>query len=106
MAAQLLHQGRILVLRVADDDVVLGHQHDKGDLSLAAHGFSAAGCAKHKAVGTAELFAVQQNHVVGEDVEAVVHGIAAHEYLLNDEWDKHRQGRCGQAPLDFNMVEA
>ena len=52
------------------------------------------------------MFAVQQNHVVGEGIEEVVHGIEVYEYFLSDEWDEHRQGRCGQAPLDFNMVEA
>ena len=106
LAAQPLHQGRILVLRVADDDIVLGHQHDKGDLPLAAHGFTAAGRAEHKAVGTAGLLAVQQDHVVGEGVEPVVHGVAAHEHLLGNEGDEHRQGRCGQAPFDLDTVEA
>ena len=42
LTAQPLHQGRILVLRVADDDIILGHQHDKGDLPLTAHGLAAA----------------------------------------------------------------
>src|SRR5699024_4349201 len=106
LTAQPLHQGRILVLRVADDDVVLGHQHDKGDLPFAAHGFAAAGRAEHKAVGTAGLLAVQQDHVVGEGVEPVVHGVAAHEHLLGDEGDEHRQGRCGEAPFDLDTVEA
>ena len=50
-----------LVLWVADDDIILGHQHDKGDLPFAAHGFTAAGRAEHKAVGTAGLLAVQQD---------------------------------------------
>ena len=54
-----------LVLRVADDDIILGHQYDKGDFPLAAHGFAAAGCPEHKAVGTAGLLTVQQDHVVG-----------------------------------------
>ena len=105
LTAQPLHQGRILVLRVADDDIILGHQHDEGDLPLAAHGFAAAGRAEHKAVGTAGLLAVQQDHVVGEGVEAVVHGVAAHEHLLGDKGDKHRQGRSGQAPFNLDAVE-
>ncbi|CAN4046380.1 Thioredoxin reductase, partial [Dysosmobacter welbionis] len=106
LAAQPLHQGRILVLRVADDDIVLGHQHDKGDLPFAAHGFAAARRAEHKAVGTAGLLAVQQDHVVGEGIEAIVHGVAAHEHLLGDEGDEHRQGRSGQAPFNLDAVEA
>ncbi len=105
LTAQPLHQGRILVLWVADDDIVLGHQHDKSDLPLAAHGFAAAGGAEHKAVGTTGLLAIQQDHVVGEGVEAVVHGVAAHEYLLGDKGDEHRQGRSGQAPFDLDTVE-
>src|SRR5699024_6644509 len=72
LATKPLHQGRILVLRVTDNDIVLGHQHDKGDLPLAAHGFAAAGRAEHKTVGTTGLLAVQQDHVVGDGVEAVV----------------------------------
>ena len=106
LTTQPLHQGRILVLWVADDDIVLGHQHDEGDLPLAAHGFTAAGGAEHKTVGTAGLLAVQKDHVIGEGVEAVVHGVAAHEHLLGDEGDEHRQCRCGQAPFDLDAVEA
>ena len=106
LTAQPLHQGRILVLRVADDDIILGHQHDKGDLPFAAHGFTAAGRAEHKAVGTAGLLAVQQDHVVGECIETVVHGVAAHEHLLGDKGDEHRQGRSGQAPFNLDAVEA
>ena len=105
LTAQSLHQGRILVLRVADDDIILGHQHDKGDLPLAAHGFAAAGGAEHKTVGTAGLLAVQQDHVIGKGVEPVVHGVAAHEHLLGDEGDEHRQGRSGQAPFYLDAVE-
>ena len=52
------------------------------------------------------MLAVQQDHVVGEGVEAVVHGVTAHEHLLGDEGDKHRQGRCGQAPFNLDAVEA
>ena len=51
------------------------------------------------------MLAVQQDHVVGEGVEAVVHGVAAHEHLLGDEGDEHRQGRSGQAPFDLDAVE-
>ena len=105
LTAQSLHQGRILVLRVADDDIILGHQHDKGDLPFAAHGFAAAGGAEHKTIGTTRLLAVQQDHVVGKGVEAVVHGVAAHEHLLGDKGNEHRQSRCGQAPFDLDAIE-
>ena len=64
LPAQPLHQGRILVLRVADDDVIFGGQDDEGDLPLTAHGLAAARCAKHQPVGAPGLFAVQQDHVV------------------------------------------
>lgn len=33
---------------------------------------------------------VQQNDVVGEDVETVILGVAAHEHLLSDEGDEDR----------------
>ncbi len=64
LPAQPLHQGRILVLRVADDDVIFGGQDDEGDLPLTAHGLAAARRAKHQPVGAPGLFAVQKDHVV------------------------------------------
>ena len=106
LAAQPVHQRGIFVLRVTDDDVILCGQHDIGDLPFTAHGFAAARCAEYKAVGTAGLLAVQQDHVVGESVEAVIHGAPAHEKLLGDEGDKYRQRRCGEAPFDLDTVEA
>ena len=106
LSAQPAHQGRILVLRIADDNIVLGGQDDEGDLPLAAHGFAAARRAEHQPVGAPGLCAVQHNHVVGEGVEAVIHGVPAHEQLLGDKGDEHRQGRGGQAPLDPDTVEA
>ena len=51
------------------------------------------------------MLAVQQDHVVGKGVEPVVHGVAAHEYLLGDKGDEHRQSRCGQAPFDLDAIE-
>jgi len=51
------------------------------------------------------LLAVQQDHVIGKGVEPVVHGVAAHEHLLGDEGDEHRQGRSGQAPFYLDAVE-
>ena len=51
------------------------------------------------------MLAVQQDHVVGEGVEAVVHGVAAHEHLLGDKGNEHRQSRCGQAPFDLDAIE-
>ena len=74
LTAQPVHQRGIFILRVTDDDVILCGQHDIGDLPFAAHGFAAARCAEYKAVGTTGLLAVQQDHVVGESVEAVIHG--------------------------------
>ena len=106
LAAQPVHQRGIFILRVTDDDVILCGQHDIGDLPFAAHGFAAARCAEYKAVGTTGLLAVQQDHVVGESVEAVIHGAPAHEKLLGDEGDKYRQRRCGEAPFDLDTVEA
>ena len=106
LTAQPAHQGRILVLRVADDDIVLSGQDDEGDLPLAAHGLAAARRTEHQPVGAPGLFAVQHNHVVTQSIEAVVHGAAAHEHLLGDEGDEYRQGRGGQAPLDLDTVEA
>ena len=106
LAAQAVDQGRILVLRVTDDDIILSGQDDEGDLPLAAHGLAAARRAEHQPVGAAGLFAVQKDHVVAQSVEAVVHGVPAHEQFLGNEGDEHRQGRGGQAPLDLDTVEA
>ena len=105
LAAQAVDQGRILVLRVADDDIIFGGQDDESNLPFAAHGLAAARRAEHQPVGTAGLLAIQHNHVVGEGVQAVVHGVPAHEQLLGDEGNEHRQGRSGQAPLDLDTVE-
>ena len=105
LPAQPAHQGRILILRVADDDVIFCGQDDEGDLPLTAHGFAAARRAEHQPVGAPGLFAVQKDHVVGEGVEAVVHGVPAHEQLLGDEGHEHRQRRSGEAPLDPDTVE-
>ena len=95
-----------LVLRVADDDIILGGQNDESDLPLAAHGYAAARRAEPQSVGAAGLLAVQKAHGVGEGVQAVVHGVPAHEQLLGDEGDEHRQCRSGEASLDFDTVEA
>lgn len=94
------------ILQVTDDDIILCGQHDIGDLPFAAHGLAAARRAEHKTVGTTGLLAIQQDHVVGKSVEAVIHGAPAHEKLLGDEGDKHRQRRCGEAPFDLDTVEA
>ena len=52
------------------------------------------------------MLAVQQDHIVGESVEAVVHGVAAHKHLLGDKGDEHRQSRSGQTPFDLDAVKA
>ena len=105
LPAQPAHQGRILVLRVADDDIIFCGQDDESDLPLAAHGLAAARRAEHQPVGASGLFTVQKDHVVTQSVEAVVHGVPAHKQLLGDEGDEHRQRRSGEAPLDFDTVE-
>ena len=106
LTAQPVHQRRIFILRVADDDIILRGQHDIGDLPLAAHGFTAARRTEHKAVGTTGLLAVQQDHVAGQGVEPVIHGVPAHKKLLRDEGHEHCQRRCGEAALDPDTVEA
>ena len=106
LPAQPAHQGRILVLRVADDDIIFGGQDDEGDLPLTAHGLAAARCAEHQPVGAPGLFSVQKDHVVGEGVQAVVHGVPAHEQLLGDEGNEHRQRRSGETSLNLDAVEA
>ena len=105
LTAQPLHQGRIFILRVADDDIIFGGQDDEGDLPLTAHGLAAARRAEHQTVGAPGLFAVQKDHVVTQSVKAVVHGVPAHKQLLGDEGDEYRQRRSGEASLDFDTVE-
>ena len=94
------------VLRVADDDIIFGGQDDEGDLPLTAHGLAAARRAVHKAVGASGLLAVQQDHVAGQGVEPVIHGVPAHEKLLGHKGHEHRQRRGGEASFDPDTVEA
>ena len=93
------------ILRVTDDDVILRGQHDIGDLPLAAHGLAAARRAEHKAVGASGLLAVQQDHVAGQGVEPVIHGVPAHEKLLGHKGHEYRQRRGGEAPFDLDTVK-
>ena len=48
---QALHQGRILGLRVTDDDVIIGEQETVGDLALGAEGLAGTRGAENQAVG-------------------------------------------------------
>lgn len=48
---QALHQGRILGLRVTDDDIIRGEQKAVGDLTLGRKALAAARCSQDQTVG-------------------------------------------------------
>ena len=105
LTAQPPHQGRILVLRVDDGDIVLGNEKGVGDLPLGREGLAAAGSAQNQAVGGFELLSVCHDEVVGQSVEAVVQRLAAHEQLLGGEGDENGGAGGGEAPLNVDLVQ-
>lgn len=60
------------MLRVEENQVIVGVQIDVGGLPLTAKGLTAARGAKYNPVGALEAFAVCQYHAVGGGVQSVV----------------------------------
>src|SRR5699024_3485727 len=103
---QALHQGRVLGLRVADNDVIIGEQETVGDLALGAEGLTGTRRTKNQAVGDFQQIAVHNDKVVGQSIDAVVQGLAAGlEQLLGGE--RHENGGAGssQPPLNLDLVD-
>ena len=64
LAAQSLHQRRILRFRIGNDNVVIRHQECIGDLTLGAEGFTGTRCTEDQAVGILQKLPVHHNQVV------------------------------------------
>ena len=74
---QALHQGRILGLRVTDDDVIIGEQETVGDLALGAEGLAGTRRTENQSVGVFQQLAVHHDEVVGQGVDPVVQRLFA-----------------------------
>ena len=68
LTAELLHEGIILSLGVAHDDVILGDQEGIGHLTLCREGLAAAGSTEDKPIGVLQFLPVHHDHVVGKRV--------------------------------------
>ena len=104
LAVEPLHKGVILGFRVADIHVVRGTEEHADDLGFTAHGLAGTGRTQLQAVGTPRPFSVQHNHVAGLGIDAVIHGVAAHEKLLCHERHEHGHAGSRQGTLDLDMV--
>ena len=104
---QALHQGRVLGLRVADNDVIIGEQETVGDLALGAEGLAGTRGAENQSIGVFQQLAVHHDEVVGQGVDTVVQRLfAVLEKLLGGERNKDSRGTGGQPPLNLDLIEA
>ena len=104
---QALHQGRILGLRVTDDDVIIGEQETVGDLALGAEGLAGTRRTENQSVGVFQQLAVHHDEVVGQGVDPVVQRLfAVLEKLLGGERNKDSRGTGGQPSLNLDLIEA
>lgn len=69
---QTLHKGCVLCLRVADNDIIIGHEKSIGNFTLCGEGFARTGRTQNQAIGVLEPLAVHHDKVVGEGVQAIV----------------------------------
>ena len=69
---QTLHKGCVLCLRVADNDIIIGHEKSIGNFTLCGEGFAGTGRTQNQAIGVLEPLAVHHDKVVGEGVQAIV----------------------------------
>ena len=99
-------QRRILAFGIADDDVIVSDQKGIGHFPLCRERLAGTGSTKNQAVGVFELLAVSHDHVVADGIDAVIQRFAALKQLLRRKRNKDRSGRCGQAALDVDLVQA
>ena len=105
LSVEPLDKGRVLRLRVADDDIIVRHQKGVGDLPLGGEGLAGTGRAEDQPVGVLEGLPIDHDKVVGECVQAVVEGLLpVLEQLLRGERDEDGGGAGGEAPLYLDEV--
>ena len=89
---QAFHQGRVLCLRVTDDDIICGEQKTVCDLTLGAEGLAGTRRTKNQSVGIFQQLAVHHDEVVGQGVDPVVQRLfAVLEKFLSGK--RHEDGR-------------
>ena len=92
------------MLRIEENQVIVGVQIDVSSLPLTAKGLTAARGAKYNPVGALEAFAVCQYHAVGGGIQPVVDA-AGLEHLAGTE----RQENCcpagGKPTLDLHLID-
>ena len=104
---QAFHQGRVLRLRVTDDDIIGCEKKTVGDLTLGAEGLAGTRGAEDQAVGVFEQLAVHHDEVVGQGVDPVVQRLlAVLEKFLSGERHEDGRGAGGQPPLNLDLIEA
>ena len=102
---QPLHQRRILRLRVADDNIIVGHEESVRNLSFCGERFTGTRGAENQAVGILQRLAIHHDKVVGERVQPIIQGFRpVLIQLLRGEWHEDGRGAGGHGPLNLNQV--
>lgn len=89
LSAQRPHKGRILSLRVNDNNVCVAGKHLIDDLAFCGKGLTTARNTENKLVAVEELSAVCDDHIFGNDILTVVNAVGVAN-VLHTERDKDR----------------
>ena len=90
-----LHQGDELGLGIADQNIIIGVQHEKGDQLLCTEGFAGAGNAQQKGRLVQQIGLVHHDEIMADGVFSKVDTALVHD-LLYLEGDEHGQALGGQ----------
>ena len=104
LAAQRPHKGRILSLRVNDDNVGVTGKHLIDDLALGGKGLTTARNAENKLVAIQELPTVCDNHILGDDILTVVNAVGMAN-VLHPERNKDRKALRGQCAERLDLAD-
>ena len=92
-----LHQRGKLALRVADQNIIVGVEHEEGDQLLGVEGLTGAGNAKQEGRLIEQVFLVAHDKVVADGVLPKIDTALVHN-LLHLEGNEHRKALGGQRP--------
>ncbi len=95
--AHRLHQRRKLPLRVADQNIIVGVEHEEGDQLLGVEGLTGAGNAQQKGRLIEQVFLVAHDKVVADGVLPEIDTALVHN-LLHLKGNEHRKALGGQRP--------
>ena len=106
LAAKCSNKGRILSLRVNDNNVCVAGKHLIDDLAFCGKGLTTARNTENNLVAVEELSAVCDNHIFGNDILTIVNAVGVAN-VLHTERDKDRKTLCGQSTerLDLAYTE-